>query len=386
MSGGIHPDWNAWVDQQQSAIVGEGRWRSIKIFDALGQEGLLHTDKEIPKSVVSFASNDYLGLTSHPEVIAAAHAAIDRWGTGAGASRLVVGTRPIHQELESTLATWKHCEAAVVFSTGYAANLGVLSTFGVSGVKIFSDELNHASIIDGCRLAGGDVAVFKHGDMDHLGWLLKAVKRESHCRTIVVSDAVFSMDGDEAPIEDLIEVSERYGSLLILDEAHGVLGPDVTKEPADANQLLRMGTLSKTLGSIGGFIAGPRSYIDLIINRARSFIFTTALTPSDAASALAALNIVCSSEGDALRARLRSFVERLKPGHPSPIVPIILGTEEAALRVSQRLLDVGLWVPAIRPPTVPEGSSRLRIALSASHRTHEIDDLARELAQLGLPS
>lgn len=378
----IRSDWTEWVGEQCSSIANEGRWRSTKVFDALGPRGVLLDDHDLATSVVSFASNDYLGLSHHPVVIGAAHAALDRWGTGAGASRLIVGTRPIHRELESALAAWKRCEAAVLFPTGYSANLGVLTTFGGPGVRIFSDELNHASIIDGCRLSGADVTIYRHRDLEHLEALLLAGVQEGCARTIVISDSVFSMDGDIAAVDDLLDCAARHGSLLVLDEAHGVLGPNPTVEGRNDVPLLRMGTLSKTLGSLGGYIAGPRSWIDLLVNRARSFIFTTASTPADAAAALAALDIVTSAEGDRLRNRLRHHVRRVRPRHLSPIIPVILGSEHDAIAASDRLLDAGLWVPAIRPPTVPTGASRLRIALSASHQDHEIDALIAALATL----
>lgn len=374
--------WADWVDDELSEIATAGRWRSMKVYDAMGPRGTLHDHSGAARDVVSFASNDYLGLSHHPKVIAAAHLAIDRWGTGSGASRLIVGTRPIHSQLESAIAEWKHCEAAVVFPTGYAANLGVITTMGVPGVRIFSDELNHASIIDGCRLSGADVCIYRHRDVEHLDFLLDDWAAQSRGRTVVISDSVFSMDGDLARVEDLIECTGRHGSLLILDEAHGVLEPEIAFSMEGGSRVLRMGTLSKTLGSIGGFIAGARSDIDLLVNRARSFIFTTALTPSDAASAMAALEIVCSPEGDGLKERLHDYVQRVRPGHLSPIIPVVLGSENTALSASARLLEAGLWVPAIRPPTVPKGTSRLRIALSASHTDGDIDDLIREIAML----
>ncbi len=373
----MESDWSKWADEQHSSIARSGQWRSTKTFDAFGPSGTLADEK----TVISFASNDYLGLSHHPKVIEAAREALERWGTGSGASRLVVGTRPVHEELEVALATWKQTESAVLFPTGYAANLGVLTTFGGPGVRIYSDELNHASIIDGCRLSGGDVRVYRHRDIQHLNDLLAAAKHDDSERTIVVSDTVFSMDGDVAAIDELIECCARHGALLILDEAHNVLGPNLSdKDIREATDLLRMGTLSKTLGSLGGFIAGPRRFTDLLVNRARSFIFTTAPTPADTAAALAALAIVTSPEGEQLRKRLRGHVDHVQPGHPSPIIPIILGSEKEALAASEQLLDKGLWVPAIRPPTVPPGTSRLRVALSASHQDDEIDLLISTLA------
>jgi len=262
----------------------------------------------------------------------------------------------------------------------------VLSTFGGADALIVSDELNHASIIDGCRLARAETVVARHADPEHVDELLAGAGSR---RGIVVSDTVFSMDGDLAPVDDLVRICLERGALLVLDEAHAVLGPDLpVREAAGAGHgaagldLIRVGTLSKTLGSLGGFAAGAAVFTDLLVNTARPYIFTTASTPADAAAALAALGIVRSAEGDALRARLRSHVERLRPGHPSPIVPVVFGDERATLDASTALLEQGMLVPAIRPPTVPDGTSRLRIALSAAHTDAQIDALARAIAEL----
>ena len=362
--------WAEWVDRECEAIRLAGQWRACRELDAAGPEGVLTADR---RRVVSFASNDYLGLTQHPAVIAAAHEAIDRWGAGSGAARLIVGSRPIHAELEAELAAWKGAARAVLFPTGFATNLGVLTTFGGAGTLVCSDELNHASIVDGCRLSRAEVAVYRHRDVEHLEKLLA----DRAGRAVVVTDTVFSMDGDVAPIEELAEVCARHAALLVLDEAHAVLGPEPDLDGVD---VLRVGTLSKTLGALGGFVAGPAPFIDLVVNRARSFIFTTASTPADAAAARAALGVVRSVDGDELRTRLRRHVEALAPGHPSPIIPIVLGDEEAALDASARLLEQGLLVPAIRPPTVAPGTSRLRVALSAAHTEEQVARLARALA------
>ena len=349
--------WSAWAAGERARIEASGRWRSIRTPDP---------------ALVCFASNDYLGLTRHPAVVAAAHDALDRWGTGSGAARLVVGSRPVHDALEAELAEWKGAEAALLFSSGYAANVGVLSALAGPGVRVLSDELNHASIIDGCRLSRAEVCVYRHNDLDHAAALLG----EASGRAVVVTDAVFSMDGDEAPVAELAELCATHGALLVLDEAHAVLGPRCDVDPT---ALLRVGTLSKTLGALGGFVAGPRSLVELLVNRARSFVFSTALSPADAAAAQAALRVLRSAEGEALVARLRHNVERVAPGHASPIVPIVLGDEQAALAASAALLEQGLLVPAIRPPTVPEGTSRLRVALSAAHTDTEVDALVAAL-------
>jgi 8-amino-7-oxononanoate synthase len=372
--------WSTWVDARVDDIDGAGRWRSLRSFDAAGPAGRLIDASGRPgRPVVSFASNDYLGLTQHPTVKAAAIAAVERWGAGSGAARLVVGSRPVHHDLEDALAEWRQTESALLFPTGFAANLSVLTTFGGPGTRVLSDELNHASIIDGTRLGRSEVAIYRHGDVGHLAALLDEARADGVARTIIVTDTVFSMDGDVAPLDDIIEIARRYASLLVLDEAHAVLGPSPELTDIDA---LRVGTLSKTLGSLGGFVAGPRSFIDLLINVARPFIFTTASTPADTAAALAALTVVRSAEGDHLRSRLRGHIERIAPGHPSPVIPIVVGDEREAVALSAALLDRGLLVPAIRPPTVPAGTSRLRIALSAAHTPEQIDALATGLAGL----
>jgi 8-amino-7-oxononanoate synthase len=382
---------------QIDEVIEGGRWRSPRQFDAFGPTGDL---EDMPAGgsdstpIVSFASNDYLGLSVHPGVIEAAGEALKRWGAGSGASRLVTGSRPVHTELERALADWKDCEAAVCFPTGFAANLGVLSVLGGPEVRVLSDELNHASIIDGCRLSKSRVSIYRHCDMVHLEELLGEGLGErsgedvhSVAPTLVVTDTVFSMDGDMAPMDDIAELCRRYGALLLVDEAHAVLGPDLSGLADDDLTLVRVGTLSKTLGSLGGFVAGSQRVIDLMVNLARSYIFTTALTPADAAAALAAVEILRSSEGDALVARLRGFVDAVaSPDHASPIVPVILGSEERALAASATLLNKGLWVPAIRPPTVPAGTSRLRVTLSAAHTDAQVGHLIGALNALQSPS
>jgi 8-amino-7-oxononanoate synthase len=362
--------WDEWAARATEQILDAGQWRAPRSFDPSAPEGL-----------VSFASNDYLGLTHHPAVVAAAHEAVDRWGTGSGAARLIVGSRPVHHELETELAVWKETEAAVLFTTGFAANLGVLTTFAGPDTLVCSDELNHASLIDGRRLAGAPLAVYRHGDAAHVDELLSA---DTRARAIVVSETTFSMDGDVAPVDKLIEVCAQHDALLILDEAHGVLGPsvDASLHGLDDVIVLRVGTLSKTLGALGGFVAGPQRFTDLLVNRARAYIFTTASSPADAAAALAAVRVLRSAEGDALRARLRANVDRLRPGHPSPVIPYVCGSESRALDAAAALAARGFLVTAIRPPTVPPGTSRLRVAISADHTPDQIDDLAAALAEL----
>jgi len=373
--------WERWIDAEADGIRAAGQWREPRSFDAAGPRGRLTATGQ---DVVSFASNDYLGLSQHPALKAAAIAAVERWGTGAGASRHVVGSRPVHHDLEAAIAGWRGTEAAVVFPTGYAANLGVLATLGRRGVRLHSDELNHASIVDGCRMArsnGAELRVHRHLDLDGLAAALGEPGAE---RQVVVSDSVFSMDGDVAPVDDLLELCARHDALLVLDEAHAVLQP-VPMAPVGGPVVLQVGTLSKTLGALGGFVAGPRAAVELLVNRARTHIFTTALSPADAAAALAAVGVLVSPEGDALRARLRRHVERVRPGHLTPVIAVVIGEEAAAMAASTELLEQGLLVPAIRPPTVAPGTSRLRVALSAAHTDAQVDTLAQALDALGLP-
>ncbi|HEX7096641.1 MAG TPA: 8-amino-7-oxononanoate synthase [Acidimicrobiales bacterium] len=365
--------WRAWIDARLDEVRAKGQWRSVRDLSSGTPSTRLVAEA---RDVITFASNDYLGLSQHPRVIAAAVAALERYGTGAGASRLVVGSRPVHHELECALAEWKGTDAAILFPTGYMANVGVLTALAADvETVIVSDERNHASIIDGARLARGRVEIFHHGDLDQLEALLRDAPR-----ALVITDTVFSMDGDVAPVDDLVACCRRHGALLVLDEAHAVLGPT---SPA-GNDVVLVGTLSKALGSVGGFVAASREVVDLLRNTARSFIFTTAPAPADSAAALAALEVVRSSEGDELRRRLRANVDRVRPGHPSPIVPVIVGDERDAIAASDALLERGLLVPAIRPPTVPPGTSRLRVALSAAHTSSQVDMLVAALRDLGL--
>lgn len=369
-----------WTDLARAANAStraEGRWRSVRTLDS----GTPDTATADGTAVVSFASNDYLGLTQHPAVVAAAHAALDRYGTGAGAARLIVGGRPVHDELEAALAAWKGADAALLLPTGFAANLAAIGALvhlaGRRDTLIVSDELNHASIIDGVRLAGAETAISRHCDVDHVADLLRN-RRAPHA--IVVTDSVFSMDGDVAPVEDLAALCAETGALLVLDEAHAVLGP---AGPSGC-EVVTVGTLSKTLGSQGGFVAGSRPIIDAVLNRGRAFIFTTALAPAAAAAALAAVDLVRGPRGAEVTGRLRRVVARVAPGHPSPIVPVLLGDEQRAVSVSTALLERGVLVPAIRPPTVAPGTCRLRIALSAAHTDDHLSMLLTTLDELGV--
>ncbi len=368
--------WPERIERRLDDIRASGRWRTVRTISdgpVVGRPAGSEVD------VVSFASNDYLGLSHHPAVLAAAHEALDRYGAGSGAARLIVGSRPPHDRLEEELADWTGREAALLFTTGYQANVGLLGALATvaDDVLVLSDELNHASIIDGSRLARAEVRVYPHSDVEEVERRLDAAGDRP---VVVVTDAVFSMDGDRAPLEELAAACRRHGALLVVDEAHSVLGPPAPSGP----DVVIVGTLSKTLGSVGGFVAGPAAITDLCRNVARAFIFTTAGPPADAAAAGAALGVLRSEEGTELLDRLRSNLDLVRPGHPSPIVPIVVGDERRAVELSAALLERGLLIPAIRPPTVPPGSSRLRVALSAAHTPAMIQRLLDALADLGV--
>ena len=357
--------WDQVAYDALRAVVAANQRREPRNLDSGAPDTVLSSTGQ---RVVSFASNDYLGLTQHPAVRGAARTAVNAYGTGSGSARLIVGSRPVHSRLEDRIAAWRGTEAAVLFTTGYAANLGVLDTMGRWASVICSDELNHASIIDGCRLARAPTRIYAHCDAAAVDRLLG----DDGGPGIVVSDSVFSMDGDLAPLADLSAVCADHGALLILDDAHLVLDHPESLHPGC--RVLRVGTLSKAVGSLGGFVCGPRTFTDLLVNKARSYIFTTAAAPASAAAAIAAIDVIDSGEGDRLRARLRANIDRVRPGHPSPIIPMIVGAEDRAMAASEALAAEGILVPAIRPPTVPMGTSRLRITVSAAH-TH--DDLKR---------
>lgn len=366
--------WDALIEHRLETIRSQGRWRQVRTLESAAPRTTITSSG---REVVSFAGNDYLGLTHHPAVLAAAHRAIDAYGTGAGAARLIVGGRPVHDDLEAALARWKGREAALIFSTGYQANVGLVGALAAAApdLVVHSDELNHASIIDGIRLSRAETSVYPHLD---LGQLERSLAANTGRPQLVVSDDVFSMDGDAVDAVALDALCRAHGALLVLDVAHSVL------RSAPPPTAVVVGTLSKALGALGGFVAGPRRVIDLCRNTARSFIFTTAPTPADAAAALEALSVVQSAEGEERIATLRRHVELLAPNHGSPIVPIELGSEERAVAASEELLEEGFLVPAIRPPTVAPGSCRLRIALSAAHDAGDVTRLRDTLHRRGL--
>ena len=337
------------------------------------------------REVLNFASNDYLGLAGDPRLAEAAKAAIDRNGVGAGASRLVVGNHQLHADLELALATWMGCSGTRLFNTGYAANTGILTALLRAGDIVFSDELNHASIVDGCRLSRAEIVVYPHRDLDALERSLQ--RREGH-RRLIVSESLFSMDGDMADVQQLSLLASQYSAVWMLDEAHaiGVLGPSGRGIAAKYGVVpdLLIGTLGKAFGVTGAFVATSEAVAELLWNQARPFVFSTGLPPSMAAAAMAGLDVIRSSEGDQRRAKLQANISSFRRQVPqalgapdSPIAPLIVGSDERVVQISQAWLEAGIFVQAIRPPTVPEGTARLRISLSSEHQPADITRAAK---------
>jgi len=343
-----------------------------------------------------FTSNNYLGLSTHPEVIEACIEATRSYGTSVSASRLLCGSTPLHEELEARLAALKSREACLLFSSGYLANLGLMTAFLDSDDVIFSDRLNHASIVDGGRLSAAQVVLYDHCDPNHLEVLLHETPAK---RRLIVSESVFSMDGDLAPVPELLALAERFGALLVLDEAHatGLLGEDgagvLSLFGISDGPIVVVGTLSKALGSMGGFVAADQTLISVLVNRARSFIFNTALPAGAVAAALASIRLLETEPWR--RERSLSLARALRDGilqrefPPSnsvtQIVPLMIGNAEAALALDSRFREAGVLARAIRPPTVPEGTSRIRFNVMA---THDEEDINHVLGILGpdLPS
>ena len=369
-----------WIPAELSVLEAKGLRRTLEPI--AGAQGPV---VEISgRALVNLCSNDYLGLARDPRLRDAAVQATTRLGAGAGAARLVVGDMDLHHELEARLARMKGTGAALLFSSGYHVNAGVVGALVGPGDAVFSDEWNHASIIDGCRLSRAEVHVYRHRDVDGLSSLLAASRAR---RKLVVTDAVFGMDGDAAPLVEIVDLCERHGAMLYLDEAHstGVLG-ETGAGLAEAVGVtdrvdVLMGTLGKALGSFGAFVAGSRALTDWLVSRARTFVFTTALPPASCAAAIAALDVLAAEPER--RARLAALSLRMKAGLESlgfpmrdvvaPIFPVVLGEEARALEASRRLRERGFHVKAIRPPTVPRGTSRLRVSLSASHTPEQVD-------------
>ncbi len=369
-----------------------GRLRRLRTFTA-PQAPRTEVDG---RPLILLASNAYLGLNTHPDLVAAAGRALAEFGTGSGGSRLITGTTRLHRELEAALAALKGSEDAVLFGTGYQANVGTITALVGPEDLICSDELNHASIIDACRLSRARTAVYRHGDPEHLATLL-AEARPAHRRCLIVTDGVFSMDGDMAPLPALRAVAERHQAMLMVDDAHGTgvlgrTGAGTAEHFGVHGQIpIQMGTLSKALAGEGGFVAGSRLLCDYLRNRARSFIFSTAPSPATAAVGLEALAVLrreperrerLHANTRRLRQGLTALGYRVLPGE-TPVVPVLIGEAEPTLALARTLEEAGVFVPAIRPPTVPVGSSRLRATVMATHTNADLDAALAAFAVAG---
>ena len=346
------------------------------------------------RELVSFCSNDYLGLACDPGLNEAACAGARRWGVGSGASHLVSGHLTPHESLEQRLAAFTGFARALLFSTGYMANLGIVAALVGRGDAVFADKLNHASLIDAVQLSRADSKRYPHGDLAALERQLSASTAR---RKLILTDAVFSMDGDLAPLPGLLELAERFDAWLVVDDAHGfgVLGAHGRGSLAlfdlpNADRIVYMGTLGKAAGGSGAFVAGSETVIEWLLQRARTYIFTTGSSPLMACALLASLELIES--GDGLREHLRQLTAKLRDGlagtrwrlmaSPTAIQPVIIGDNHEALGVANALYERGLWVPAIRPPTVPKGSARLRVSLTAAHSAEQVDQLVVALREL----
>lgn len=376
-------DWN--ITGQLEDLRIQGLWRGLRKLDEVDGVVVRSGGREW----INFSSNDYLGLAGSTELRAALEEGVAKHGAGSGASRLVCGTHTAHVELEEALAHFKGTEAALCFSSGFAAPLGAIPALVGAGDTVILDKLCHASLVDGARLSGATVRVFPHNHLGKLERLLSTGKG----RVLVVTESIFSMDGDASLLREIVELKNRHGAWLMVDEAHavGVVGPRgrglAAELGVDGQVELHMGTLSKAFGLSGGYVAASRSVIDLLINRARSFIYTTAPPPALAHAGARALELISGDAGDHLRRQLHENIERLvaKAGAssvPAAILPVIIGTEKEAWNTSNELQESGFFVPCIRYPTVARGSARLRITMSARHTAPQIDALAATLGRV----
>jgi 8-amino-7-oxononanoate synthase len=384
---GISPSLSKALDAELRAAEEKSLYRSPDLFSSKKK------DKSLGPCV-DFSSNDYLGLSHHPAVLKAASAALRKWGSGSGASRLLSGNLKIHSDLESSLARFKKEEACAVFSSGYLANLGALRTLAQEKDVVILDRLCHASLIDGARLSRAKFWVYEHRDVSQLAGLL--ARARSYRRRMVVTDAYFSMDGDIAPLPELTSLCEKTDSILMIDEAHstgvyGKSGRGLTEHFGVSGRVpVVMGTLSKALGSVGGFIAGNRSLRESIVNFCRPYIYTTAPSPAASAAALAAVKTV--TREPSLRKRLWENVGRMRAelgrmgldlmGSEGPILPIRVGDPARVLLIREKLKQKGFIVSAIRPPSVPGGTERIRISISAAHSTSQINRFLETLKKM----
>lgn len=392
-------DFATELRQRLEAIRADGLHRELRRVDSPQGPRVELAGRELR----NFSSNDYLGLVNHPALKEAAIKAVEKFGAGAGASRLICGSLAPFHELETALAAWKGTEAALTFSTGYACALGAITALMGKDDVIILDKLVHASIVDAAKLSGAKLRVFRHNDLNDLEaklrWAAESRSRSAPTpRALIVTESVYSMDGDLAPLLNVVELKEKFGAWLMVDEAHatGLFGEHrcglVEEFGLGSRVEIQMGTLGKAVGASGGYICGRRALVDLLVNRARSFIFSTAPAPAAAAAARAGVELLQSDEGEQRRQRLWSLVELLKtaltgglgelPAVRSAILPLILGDERRAVALADALRDAGFLVPAIRYPTVARGQARLRFTVSAAHNADDIGQLARSLASI----
>ena len=367
-----------------------GLWRELRRIESIQSNRVTIEGREY----LNFSSNDYLGLAAHPALGQAAKDAVEQFGVGSGASRLVCGSLGPHHELETALADWLGAESALVFSSGFAAAQGLLTTLLGQGDVVILDKKSHASMIDAAKLSGATLRVFRHNDLENLEQRLQWAA-EHGGRVMVATETVFSMDGDRAPLAEIVELKDRYGAWLMLDEAHalgchGEDGSGLAKRLAKRIEI-RMGTLGKAVGSAGGFICGSRGLVELLVNKARSFIFSTAPSPSVSAAAVAGLKLIHGAEGESRREQLCQRVEELRcgveslgwriPDEPGAILPLIVGGEAKALAMMGQLREAGFFIPAIRYPTVGRNEARLRVTVSACHSSDDVQALLEALAR-----
>ena len=375
-------------EKQLSILDGDDLLRRLPEIESVATGKIKMNGREI----IQLASNNYLGLNIETTVVAAGQRALSEYGTGASGSRLLSGNLNLYQKLEDQISGLKQTEATLVFSTGYQANLGLISTLCQPGDLILSDALNHASIIDGCRLSKANRQIYRHCDLDHLSHQLSETTSSS--RRWIITDGVFSMDGDIAPLPEILELAHQWNAYVIVDDAHGfgVLGPDgggVTSHfGLEDDRIIHVGTLSKAVAGLGGYVSGKRIMIDLLINRCRPFIFTTGLPPSVIAAATEAIELIMTQPGrrqrlldhaDYLRVQLRLLGFSVPFGE-TQILPVIIGNSFQTKQLANQLLELGVFAPAIRPPTVPPNTARLRLCPIATHTQNEIQSVVRAFA------
>ncbi|HQL37435.1 MAG TPA: glycine C-acetyltransferase [Bacillota bacterium] len=381
-----------FITQRLNELKEQGVYRKLPVLESPSGPRCIVNGK----NVINLSSNNYLGLANHPRLREAGKKAIDKWGMGAGAVRTIIGTMSIHEELEEKLAKFKHVEAVLVFQSGFTANAGAIPGIVDKGDVIISDELNHASIIDGCRLSRADVVRYKHSDMEDLERVINEVKDNYNIK-LIITDGVFSMDGDIAKLPEIVELAEKYGCLTYVDDAHssGVLGKS---GQGSAHHFglsdrvdVQIGTLSKAIGVVGGYVAGRRNLIEWLNHRGRPFLFSTAAPPAVAAACIEAVNILSESTEltDRMWDNANHFKKKLNElgfntgKSETPITPVITGDDKKAVELSKRLFEEGVFAQAIVYPTVPKGGARVRTIVTAAHTKDDLDEAAAAFAKVG---